>query len=173
MSLYLPLLLIWPAIDTAFQVSVTFILDLVCSWQWLKGTHPGLLWIYHLMKTSINIGTLQLAIWLCLLDPSPPYRSALTQHTVPNQLFIHFPPSLLLTAPAQALGCKAAKGWWKTFSPPQPNMELAFSFACPCVLPFVYSFCVRHCIVPYRLKLHLKKKIVPPISLSHLILANW
>ena len=66
--------------------------DLVCPWQWLKGTHPGLLWICHLMKTSINMCTLQLAIWLCLLDCSPPYRSPHTERPVLNQLFIHFPP---------------------------------------------------------------------------------
>lgn len=64
--------------------------DLVCSWQWLKSTCPGLLWVSHLMKTSINMGTLQRTIWLCLLDCSPPYRSAHTECTVPNQLFIHF-----------------------------------------------------------------------------------
>ena len=66
--------------------------DLVCPWQWLKGTGPGLLWICHLMKTSINMCTLQLAIWLCLLDCSPPYRSPHTERPVLNQLFIHFPP---------------------------------------------------------------------------------
>lgn len=30
---------------------------------------------HHLMKTSINNTTLQLAIWLCLVDRSLPYRS--------------------------------------------------------------------------------------------------
>lgn len=110
------------------------------------------------MKTSINMGTLQLAIWLCLLDRSPPYRSAHTERAVPNQLFIHFPhccnrPSL----------CSLLQGCWglmahisglKTFFYPNQMESIVKSSSCPhSVLfsgspPCVYCECLCG-TVPY------------------------
>lgn len=94
------------------------------------------------MKTSINMGTLQLAIWLCLLDCSPPYRSAHTECTVPNQLFIHFslqwqdqPRSLL----QGCWGLMACISGLKSFFSPKPNIEhhriLTLSLFCPFLWP--------------------------------------
>lgn len=114
--------------------------DLVCPWQWLESTCPGLLWVCHLMKTSINMGTLQLAIWLCLLDRSPPYRSAHTERAVPNQLFIHFPhcsdrPSLR----SQLQGCwglMPCTSELKTFFHPNQTLSITEPFYRPCSVLF-------------------------------------
>lgn len=88
------------------------------------------------MKTSINMGTLQLAIWLCLLDRSPPYRSAHAARAVPNQLFIHFPhcrgrPGLC----SQLQGCSGLMLYisdLKTFFHPNPTLSITESSYCPC-----------------------------------------
>lgn len=41
---------------------------------------------WHLMKTSINMGTLELTIWLCLLDGSAPHRSVGMEMAAAKQL---------------------------------------------------------------------------------------
>lgn len=88
------------------------------------------------MKTSINMDTLQFAIWPCLLDCPPPDRSAGTQHAVPNQLFIPFPychnrPSLC----SLRQGCRGVDGTHlrpENISPPEPNTEDHRVLTFPC-----------------------------------------
>lgn len=110
--------------------------DLVCPWQWLKSTCPGLLWVSHLMKTSINTGTLQRTIWLCLLDCSPPYRSAHTECTVPNQLFIHFSHCSDRTSLRSLLqggwGLMAYISGLKSFFHPNQTLSIIEPSHCPC-----------------------------------------
>lgn len=48
------------------------------------------------MKTFINMGTLELTIWLCLLDGSTPHRSVGMETAAANQLFLPS-PALALT----------------------------------------------------------------------------
>lgn len=65
----------------------------------------------HLMKTSINMGTLELTIWLCLLDGSAPHRSVGIEMAAANQLFLQLllqpwrarvPSAMLLAAESTA-----------------------------------------------------------------------